>query len=284
MASPATSLVAVCPDPPRTPSLLKAAARLSVNLGLPLLERPWRTGVEMLLVVTPRRLELRVVGGDITIAGGRPVYVDASKLDVTSPAGRRLKQPMAKAVGLKRLKDLETHRPIVIDATTGWGADSFLLASLGCEVLAVERHPVVHALWHDGLLRAISKWPSVYPRLSAVNADARAMFHRMARRNPDRSDAMSAKLGRFLVPDVIYLDPMFPTRKPGRGAEPKPLRVLRRLVGDDPDATGLFRAALQVARRRVIVKRPLRAASLDDMAPTASHKGKSLRYDIYVVK
>ena len=270
-------VIAVCADPWKDRTLLRAAARVAVDLNLPFLAKPRVRGLEMLLVVAPNRLELRVVGGPTALRGGRAICVDLSRLDTKSPAGRRLKQPIARAVGLRRLKDLEQRRPIVIDATAGWGADAALLASLGCKVLAVERHPVVSTLLRDGILRAAAQRPDTFARLSLVNTDAQAMFRRMTRSSRARPD-LPAVMAEFLQPDVVYIDPMFPPRKT---TEVKPLRVLRRLVGSDEDAGRLFRLALGVARQRVVVKRPLRAERISDRVPTASHEGKSVRYDVY---
>jgi 16S rRNA (guanine1516-N2)-methyltransferase len=52
-------------------------------------------------------------------------------------------------------------------------------------------------------------------------------------------------------------------------------------VGADEDAAELVEVARQVARDRVVVKRPLKAP---DLAPGASHRftGTSIRYDLYM--
>ncbi len=237
----------------------------------------------MLLVVTARRVELRVVGGDKQLRGGRPLHVDAAALDTTSPAGRRLKQPIAKAVGLRRLKDLRASPPALIDTTAGWGADTFLLASLGCRVLTVERHKVVHTLLRDGLMRAAAQRPGAFGRIWLLHTDARAMLRRMGGSNTLSDADLPDWTAPFFEPDVVYLDPMFPPRR-GKGAESKAMRVLRRLVGDDADAEATFHAARRVAKRRVVVKRPLRAEPLEGIEPTTTHKGKSMRYDVYVLQ
>jgi 16S rRNA (guanine1516-N2)-methyltransferase len=57
--------------------------------------------------------------------------------------------------------------------------------------------------------------------------------------------------------------------------------MLRRLAGEDPDASILFQVARRHARKRVIVKRPRYAPPLGD-DPDIMHKGKSVRYDIYL--
>ena len=232
----------------------------------------------MQLVVTGRRLELRVVGGTRELRGGHPIYVDISKLDVTSTAGRRLKQPIARAVGLRRLRDIQTHPPTVVDATAGWGGDAFILASLGCRVLALERNRIVATLLRDGVLRAKAWLPGAFERLAVLHCDSGPLLRRLIGPAGTTDTDLPGHLAHFLEPQVVYLDPMFPTRS---RLETKPLRVLRRLVGDDEDTSRLFAAARRVARRRVVVKRPLRAEPFDGVPPTMTHKGKSVRYDVY---
>jgi 16S rRNA (guanine1516-N2)-methyltransferase len=83
------------------------------------------------------------------------------------------------------------------------------------------------------------------------------------------------------APDVIVMDPMFPQGR--RAAERKPMRVLRMLAGDDEDADALLAAALAAGVHRVAVKRPLHAPPLDaGRAPGVVHKGKAVRFDVYI--
>ena len=81
--------------------------------------------------------------------------------------------------------------------------------------------------------------------------------------------------------DVIFLDPMFPDRGRQSAQPRKAQQMLRRLAGEDPDASILFQVARQHARKRVVVKRPRNAPPLGD-DPDIMHKGKSVRYDIYL--
>ena len=53
------------------------------------------------------------------------------------------------------------------------------------------------------------------------------------------------------------------------------------MVGEDLDASRLFEAAMRVARRRVVVKRPRRGELLGPN-PDHQHEGKSTRFDIYL--
>ncbi len=289
--------VAACADPAEAESLLKAAARLSVDLNIPFLEQPPTTamlktlvgqGVDALLVATPGRLELRIIGGDPITRGGRPLTVDWSKLDVTSAQGKRIKQPLAKALGIRKASDA---MPVVIDATAGWGEDSWLMAGLGCRVLMVERNKILATLLRDGLLRAAALLPAVAMRITLVQSNAIHLLRRLAYQASGHAaktggtseialDDLPAAMESFMHPDVVFLDPMFPPRR--KGAEGKPMKVVRQLVGHDADSAQLLDAALRVAGKRVVVKRPSKGPPLGDREPDVTHEGKSLRYDVYV--
>ena len=58
---------------------------------------------------------------------------------------------IAKAVGVSG-----KFHPQVADLTAGLGADSFVLAGLGCNITMTERNPIVHLLLQDGLSRAMA--------------------------------------------------------------------------------------------------------------------------------
>src|SRR5690606_40499174 len=79
-------------------------------------------------------------------------------------------QPVARAVGLK-----PGIYPKVLDATAGLGRDAFVLAALGCEVVMLERSPIIAALLEDALRRAMLE-PGVAPvasRMQLIPAEAR---------------------------------------------------------------------------------------------------------------
>jgi len=225
-----------------------------------------KSKISSFLFTTPEHVELRLPGD-----AGRPFFVDLSKVDVASSAGRSLKQPIAKALGIKKRSD---PAPVVIDATAGWGEDTWLILSFGCRVLAVERDEVVAALLRDGLRRA----GVLDSRVQVLAMDAKNLLRQIAEQ--DFSDDLS----EFCRPDVVYLDPMYPGHERRKTAERKPMKILRELVGDDTDADGLLHRAKQVALKRVVVKRPLRATLLAQKEPDVVYKGKSLRYDVYFTR
>jgi 16S rRNA (guanine1516-N2)-methyltransferase len=253
--------VAVGADDPALPAIADALAR---ELGLPRCTWPCADYSYVLLYSAaghPPRLELRATGAD---APG-PVYVDfaAGALGFRARHGGRGKEPLARAVGLKG-----AVIPTVLDATAGLGRDAFVLATLGCEVRLVERSPIIAALLRDGLRRAADHPATrkMVPLLHLQVGDAIAAM------------AQSAEADR---PDVVYLDPMYPHR--GKSAlVKKEMRMLRALVGEDPDAPQLLAAALRAARRRVVVKRSRLAPVLPGPDPSHSLTGSTTRFDIYL--
>lgn len=55
----------------------------------------------------------------------------------------------------------------------------------------------------------------------------------------------------------------------------------RALIGSDRDSPRLLAAALQHAAVRVVVKRPLRAPSVEGPKPTTYYQSRNTRYDVY---
>nr|WP_215908111.1 class I SAM-dependent methyltransferase [Pseudoalteromonas tetraodonis] len=171
-------------------------------------------------------------------------------------------QSIAKAVGLNK-----GATPVVLDATAGLGRDGFVLASLGCKVILHERHPVVAALLYDGLQRAyndseIGLW--MQQNMSLIFGSSHTLLA--------QCDS---------VPDVVYLDPMFPHREKSALVK-KEMRVFQELVGGDTDADDLLEFAYPLASKRVVVKRPDYAPFLNDKTPSMQIKTKKNRFDVYV--
>lgn len=256
--------IAVCADPPHEVPLQKRADELSAALTITK-TRIGSPDCDLLLAVTPQRLELRVLQGETDLVRGNAVYADLTAIDTTSPAGRKLDMPLLRAVGIKKG---DPHRPNVIDCTAGLGEDTWLLASHGCTVTAIEREPIIAALLDDALRRAGTDHPDTANRITPHNANAADWLTQSPAPHPD--------------PDAIVLDPMFPLGR--KAKERKPMRVLRMLAGDDDDAPDLLTATLATDVHRICVKRPLKApviANEKRPAPDVVYKGKAVRFDVY---
>ncbi len=218
-------------------------------------------------------LELIRVAGSLQLRDHGELREHAMTVDFASGRTARRSRgisrkghPLARAVG--RGKPL----PDVLDGTAGLGRDAFVLACLGYRVTAMERSPPLHALLADGvgrLLATSAGFDLIGDRLTVELGDCRERFA-----TPP-------------APEVIYLDPMFPHR--GKGAlVKKEMRLLQKLLGTNTDGRdledenrALLAPAREVARRRVVVKRPRRAGPLADGVSYAV-TGSSVRWDVYL--
>ena len=214
------------------------------------------------LVLTAKRLELRL----LTEPKLGAIYVDfaGGAAEHRRKFGGGKGQSIAKAVGLNK-----GATPRVLDATAGLGRDAFVLASLGCQVQMIERHPVVAALLDDGLERAKQD-----EKIGSWVTERMALLHAV-------SHEALLKLSSEKKPDVVYLDPMFPHRKKSALVK-KEMRVFQSLVGADEDANNLFEPAYALALKRVVVKRPDYAPFLADKTPSSQIMTKKNRFDLYV--
>lgn len=218
--------------------------------------------VGLFLMVDGDRLSLQQGGKK---APG-PVFVDF----VSGASAHRRKygggngQSIAKAVGISGV-----YKPSVLDATAGLGRDAFVLATLGCDVILIERHPVVYLLLKSGLQCAQGE-----PEIADI----------MARMKLLQGNSIEL-LGDWLAlghpqPDIVYLDPMFPHTTASAEAK-KEMKLFRSLVGADIDEDLLWEQADAIARCRIVVKRPAKAPPLAGKAPSYSLEGKANRFDIY---
>ncbi|MCK5297190.1 MAG: class I SAM-dependent methyltransferase [Alphaproteobacteria bacterium] len=207
------------------------------------------------------RLSLR----DMEMKQAKPICVEFTKGAVAHRrrSGIGKKQLIAKAIGMN------SHVvPYVLDATAGLGKDSFAMASLGCTVQMTERVPVIAALLKNGLDRALknNETKEIAARISLFEGNAIDWLKNAAKK-----------------PDVIYIDTMFPERTKSSLVK-KESRILRKLAGNDKDAPALLEAAIEFVKYRVVVKRPRKSPQIDGAEPTYVINGKTIRYDIYVIK
>lgn len=231
---------------------------LASQLNLPLIQPKQMQQYDLVLQFDDDKLMLQLVDDD---APG-PVYVDflAGKYAHRRKYGGGKSQLLAKAVGLQKYKS-----PSVLDLTAGLGQDAFILASLGCKVQMIERSPIISALVTDALQRAEHD-----PEFSTLNLKLWI------------GDSMQylLQLQPADYPDIIFIDPMFPSRIKSALVK-KEMRVLRAVVGDDLDADKLFELALKIAQKRVVVKRPRHAPCLTQLTPNVQYRGESSRFDVY---
>lgn len=177
-------------------------------------------------------------------------------------------QAIAKAVGLK-----SGVTPTVLDATAGLASDAFVLATLGCPVTMVERSPIIFALIENAVERA-----SLSEKFAPILEQGFNVVYQ------DAASYITKKLaGKCAKPEVIYIDPMYPDRKKSALVK-KDMQILQHLLDKDDEAPELLETSLLYANKRVVVKRPLQAMTLNNRQPDTCIKSKKTRYDIYTIK
>lgn len=172
-------------------------------------------------------------------------------------------QAIAKAMGLK-----SGITPSVLDVTAGLAGDAFVLATLGCNMTLIERSPIIHCLLENAMERA-----SLNQEFQVILEQGFQLIH---------TDANAYLQNPTKRPDVIYIDPMYPERKKSALVK-KDMQMLQRLHLQNDDPAALLENAMQVANKRVVVKRPVHAKPLNSRPTSTSVKSKKTRYDIYVI-
>ncbi len=187
---------------------------------------------------------------------------------VGGAVGHRLRHGGGRGQALHRAAGLTKGKtPTIIDATAGLGRDAFMLAAMGAHCTLIERSPAIHARLRDALARARTE-----------SAELAEIIGRMTLLQGD-----SIQLLPGLAAEVVLVDPMHPPRK-NSALVKKDMRVLRQVVGPDPDALALMEVALASAQKRVVLKWPARAEPLPGLRkPSHQIIGKTTRYDVFML-
>lgn len=190
-----------------------------------------------------------------------PFFIDfnSSKL-ILRKNQTGLKSELARAIGIKK-----DFKPYVLDTTAGLGRDSFLIASLGCNVKMIERNSVIFELLNNALENA------------KINEELYNIIQKMTLINDNSINFLKNTKEIF---DVIYIDPMFPKNNKTRLVK-KEMQLFREVVGDDLDGVELLNVALLTQTKRVVVKRMLNSSYLDNKKPDFEIAGTTIRFDIY---
>lgn len=161
-------------------------------------------------------------------------------------------------------KKREIHS--VVDLTAGWGRDSFILATHGQQVRMVEQNTLIYSCL-DYLLK------------TAQQEEDNAVYQRLSISHQNSLDFLKTQDPGVI--DCFYIDPMFPSHK-STARPSKELQILQ-LLTENQDILELFEQALNCARCRVVVKRPLHAPTLTEIKPDIVYKEKTIRFDVYLI-
>lgn len=190
-----------------------------------------------------------------------PFFIDFNSNKLTLRKNQTgLKSELAKAIGIKK-----DFKPYVLDTTAGLGRDSFLIASLGCNVKMIERNSVIFELLNNALENAKTdeKLYDIIQKMILIN-----------------DNSINFLKNTKEIFDVVYIDPMFPKNNKTRLVK-KEMQLFREVVGDDLDSIELLNVALSTQTKRVVVKRMLNSSYLDNKKPDFEITGTTIRFDIY---
>ena len=148
----------------------------------------------------------------------------------------------------------------IMDCTAGFGKDSYLMALTGSTIQAYESNPLMFTLLKDGLIRA-----NEIPEINNIE-----LHHGNALDSIENSAV-----------EVVYIDPMYPATKKS-AKNNKQMSFLQSFVGHQSQmAEKLLAKALDSNAKKIVLKRPPKAAFVNDLKPTSQILGKAARFDIY---
>jgi len=235
-----------------------ASALLAEKLGITAYQSISKDTAEDFFL-TWRDGRLKLLDKELLKKGGLSVDIEPRPGEQRSwPAPK--KGALAQALGRKT--------KTVVDATTGWGQDSLHIFRMGYDLRCIERSPVMVELLADGFSRlSQAEW------VNNLNAQVPELIF---------GNAIEILPDLEIKPECIFIDPMFPPKRKKSALAKKSMTILRELLGDDEDKEQLFEVALQMARKRVVVKTPNHAEPIAGK-PSESFTGKLLRYDVYLI-
>eukprot|EP00551_Chaetoceros_affinis_P007702 CAMPEP_0203667820 /NCGR_PEP_ID=MMETSP0090-20130426/4573_1 /ASSEMBLY_ACC=CAM_ASM_001088 /TAXON_ID=426623 /ORGANISM="Chaetoceros affinis, Strain CCMP159" /LENGTH=452 /DNA_ID=CAMNT_0050532089 /DNA_START=80 /DNA_END=1438 /DNA_ORIENTATION=+ len=213
---------------------------------------------------------------------------------------------------------------VVFDFNAGFGQDSIIMASGGASMVhMIERDPIVGLLLDDAMrrLKLVSsididiERDDLYKYDKEAILEARELCEKLVLHQSDsiefsrkvRSSSASNEDGgdvtgtQVLRPDVCYLDPMFPPRTKSSAVK-KNMQILHGLFQNQnsdeeferiEEEQALLEEALMLAKKRVVVKRPVTAPPLGTQKgaqiigvkmPSYELKGSVNRFDVYVLQ
>jgi 16S rRNA (guanine1516-N2)-methyltransferase len=198
----------------------------------------------------------------------------ASHLQYRQQHGGGRNEAIAKAIGIKGKQSVN-----VVDCTAGMGTDSFVMASVGANVTMIERSPIIGSLLNDAMLRA------KLAEEAGESAGCLEICERLSLLQQDAITYLNTHQAEKVQADVVYLDPMFPHKKKSALVK-KEMRAFQLLLGPDNDSENLLSAAIHFAPKRIVVKRPASAETLENeqgLQPNMAISSKKHRFDVYLI-
>ena len=206
------------------------------------------------------------------VAGDLKIDFFSKKMRYRMQHLNKAQEPLLRALGWK-----SNERKNVLDLTAGLGRDSTLLFFAGFNVTMFERNPVLQIL----LKVALQAVPMAEFAQQWCLREQDAIDYLTHYSPQPEAVSQSEVADEIDQIELIYLDPMYPERKKAALVK-KELRIIRELVGDDPDSEALLDVALKSGAERVVVKRPKGAPIVGGRKPNHSVESPNTRFDVYL--
>ncbi|HFL8824084.1 MAG TPA: class I SAM-dependent methyltransferase [Candidatus Azoamicus sp. OHIO1] len=188
----------------------------------------------------------------------KKILISTVKKNLLKRLNNPKKELLAKTV-LNRNNDKYT----IIDATGGLGTDSLILASLGHKIKLIEKKPIIIHLIKNNLKK---------------NKKIKALAKNIDIKYGNSIEIISS-LKKKKLPDIIYIDPIFPIYK--KNSLPKKDISIIKLIGSNTNEyKELFNLAL-TKTKKIIVKRKIYSKFITNKKPTYQIIGSKIRFDIY---
>jgi 16S rRNA (guanine1516-N2)-methyltransferase len=201
------------------------------------------------LIVSEEGISLRLEGYQ------HELYIDFCNNYYKYRSSSSAKEGILNACGVRAGKC-----PSILDLTGGWGRDGYILANAGCDVVLLERDPIVYILLNDGIRRLKEK---TNYQIEVINIDALDYLQR-----------------ETVKQEIIYYDPMRPNEN-NAAKNKKEIEILRKIITSNAQSCELAKLALTKANTRLVIKSG-RYEMIDiDRVPTFSILGKNTKFDIY---
>ncbi|GAB4221854.1 MAG: class I SAM-dependent methyltransferase [Francisella sp.] len=195
----------------------------------------------------------------------KDLFIDFNTNDILN----RINPKSKKCNVVKAIEGRSKNKLKILDTTAGLGRDTFTLAARGHTLVSLEKDIYVYLLLKDALQRAknIDKLGNIANRITLLNVDSNEYIH-----NDD------------IFFDCVYIDPMFP--KSNKSAKVKKgMQILQNIGFNDESSNAklLYNTLNLNITTKAVVKRHINSSFLYDKKPSYSIKGKTNRFDVYIV-
>ena len=150
---------------------------------------------------------------------------------------------------------------ILFDLTAGFALDSLILAKFGFKVTMLEFNPLIATIVYYALDN------SIIPRNNL---------------NLIFGDSIEFLNNTIIIPDVIYLDPIYNDKK--NACSSKHMKLIQNTseVDNSSNNTTLFKFGIKLVKQKIIVKRDNKQDFIVNYPkPNYIKFGKTIRFDVY---